>query len=702
MGLLFIFVLAISGDRVVEARFTERPPRIDGIIEEIWQVADSAYDFVQFSPYERETPTERTVVYVLQDRENLYFAFRCHAEKRRPIACLTADEDHIIVGLDPFDSRTTSYYFIVYASRIINDGWVLDDGRTIDDSWDGVWYRAVKLYDDRYDVELKIPFKSIRYKKGLDRWGLQLKRYSAGNRETDYWTDVLQVEEYMVSKYGKLTGVNPEVTGHYFELYPEGFVRYDTYEAGSDELRARLSLNLKWDLTPETSLSATAYPDFAQIESDPFILNLSRYPTYLAERRPFFVEGKEIFRMSDFGEDKGFFKALNMFYSRRIGKSIDGEVVPILGGLKLTNRSEDWNVGLLGALTDEYCQDDSVLEPRRSFGVLRVERELFENSDVGMFLSGTRVDGDDHNYALGFDGVYRRGVNQVILQAAASERGRKRGWAITSGYSGFLGGFLTMGSAEMVHDSFDVSDVGFIPWVGRRKFTLFSGPFTTYTRGFLKNLYLAPGFAALKEPGDKSWSTLGQLIFNPEFRNNWGLSLEGQAGRVYEVDRDYLHRSVDLSVWGTIAGQFVNFGGDYSYEYNYWRQFLAHQASGRFRVGVSVTPEVSLSLNSNVWAEWDTLSAIIGFTGVTTPRVDCRVNADMSLSLFNEFVLEIPEIHLEAAELTSSRFGLLFSWNFLPKSWLYVALNDYRDRWNGEFRLRNRIGAVKAKYLMYF
>ena len=215
-------------------------------------------------------------------------------------------------------------------------------------------------------------------------------------------------------------------------------------------------------------------------------------------------------------------------------------------------------------------------------------------------------------------------------------------------------------------------------------------------------MYVAPGVVVTREPGDKNWSTLGHLIFNPEFRNNWGLNLEAQAGRAHEEDADYFHRSVDLSVWGNIAGQFVNFGGEYGYEYNYWREFLAHQASGRFRVGVSVIPEISLSLHSNVWAEWDTLNAVIGFTGVTTPRIDCRVNADMSLTLFNEFVLQTPEMDFDATELTSSRFGLLFSWNFLPKSWLYVALNDYREREAGEFRLQNRIGAVKAKYLMYF
>ena len=110
-------------------------------------------------------------------------------------------------------------------------------------------------------------------------------------------------------------------------MYPEGYARLDRYwYDGSDsiELKPSMSLNLKWDITPQTTLNATVYPDYAQIESDPFSLNLGRYPTYFDERRPFFLEGKDVFRMSDFGEGKGFFNALEIFYSRKVGRSSFG------------------------------------------------------------------------------------------------------------------------------------------------------------------------------------------------------------------------------------------------------------------------------------------------------------------------------------------------------------------------------------------
>jgi len=703
MNLLFLIFLSINSNRVVEVRFTEKAPVIDGIIEDIWKTADSAYNFIQFDPYEKSIPTEKTVVYVLQDRENLYIAFQCYAEKHKPTAVLTADEDDIRIGIDPFGSKSTAYYFQVYASGIINDGWILDDGRNFDDSWDGVWFRAVKVYDDRFIVEVKIPFKSLRYKKGLDKWGITFARYIASNRETDCWNEFLQREGVLVSKYGKLKGIRPQATGYYFELYPEGFVRYDKIEKEKGKVKPSLSMNFKWDLTPQITLNATVYPDFAQIEADPFTLNLSRYPIYLDERRPFFLAGKDIFRMSDFGEHKGFFDPLNIFYSRRIGKSIDGQVTPIIGGLKLTSKAENWNLGVLGAYTDEYKDIDSLIEPRRLFVVLRSRRRAFENSHIGVLLSGTTVGRNEYNYALGLDGVYRKGMNQFILQTAASDKNGKMGWAVTSGYFGMIKKFLTIASAEVVQDSFDVSDIGYVPWAGRKKFVLLSGPYRNYPKGFLRELYISPGIVVIQEPGDSNCSKLGILEINPNFRNQFGFDLSFTAGPYYQADTNYFYKELNLSVWGKILGNHINFGGNYAYTYNYSRDFLAYRGSHWLSYRYSIIPKMSISLSSNLWVEWDTLNTIIAITPRLTPRINIRMNADMSLDIFNEFVFTTPGTNFSEGEWLTNRFGFLFSWNFRPKSWIYIAINDYRVRNDeGILQIENQIGAIKAKYLMYF
>jgi hypothetical protein len=690
-------------EKVLQVRTTDRAPAIDGFIEGLWDVADSAHSFLQHQPHNDRPPAERSVVYALQDDNNLYLAFRCYADTVKPVACLTSDEDWIAVGIDPFGSRNTAYYFIVYASGIRQDGWVLDDGRSRDDSWEGVWYRGVGLYDDRWEIELKIPFKSIRYKKGLTEWGIQFVRYSAENRETDFWTAVEELESDMVSRYGLLEGISPQAAGYYFELYPEAFLRYDQYRGEESDVEPRISLNFKWDMTPQTTLNAAVYPDFAQIESDPFTLNLSQYPTYFGERRPFFIEGADIFRMSNFGDDRGFFHPLNIFYSRRIGKLTDGEAVPIIGGLKLTSKSEDWNVGVLGAYTDEFIENDSLTEPDRGFGIVRLRRRQFENSELGILFSGTMADEDDYNYALGLDGVVRGGLNQFILQGAASDRSGKQGWGLTSGYWALMGDFILMGAAEVVDDSFDVSDIGFTPWAGRKTITLGGGPFKTYKEGLVRNIYYGASIFGIQEPGQDEWSAIGSVEFNPNFRNNWGLNLSLSGGRAHEADTSYFNRSVNLSGWGSVARQFFNYGASYSHTYNYRRGFLADQASGWCRIGYGIIPQVSTSLQSNMWAEWDPDHSLLAVTTLLRPRIDCRFSSEMNASIFNEFVFGTQETDFDKTRLTSNRVGFLFAWNFSPKSWLYVAFNDQRQLDDtGHLELSSSVGAVKAKYLIYF
>jgi len=702
MNLLLIFFV-FNTVKSLEVRYTETSPEIDGVIEDVWKNADSTSNFIQVEPYEGERPSERTVVYALQDDENLYIAFRCYADSIKPIACYTGNEDHIKIAIDPFGSKTTAYYFIVHGSNIKNEGWLVDDGRREDESWDGVWYRNIKFFDDRYEVEVKIPFKSIRYKKGLEEWGIQLKRYIGGNRESNYWTEVTILAMDMVSKFGKLSGIKPHAKGYYFELYPEGFIRYDRYRGEEGEFKPSLSLNFKWDLTSQSTLNATVNPDYAQIEADPFELNLDQYPIYLEEKRPFFLEGKDIFRMSDFGEGKGFYSPFNLFYSRKIGKSIDGNPIPIIGGLKITHKTEKWNTGALGAYTDDYAEGDSLIEPDRGFAALRTKYKILDNSDIGMLFSGSMTNGDNYNYAIGFDGVYRKGISQLIVQGALSDNDGKRGWAASSCYFGWIKNLMSIISAEVVDDSFDVSEMGYVPWSGRKRLLIVSGPFKIYKKGFTRNIYWGPEFIATKEPGSDEWSFLGGIMINPNFRNNWGFNLELNAGKYHEVDTNYLYRSINLSVWGNGPNYHINFGFWYGYSYNYYREYLAYHGSNWLSGSYTIIPQLSLSMDSNFWVEWDPDNTIVSITPGVTPRLNFFINADMKMSLFNEFVMEIPGTRIGDTELLTNRLGFLFSWNFRPKSWLYIALNDYRVQDDeSNLQLENQIGAIKAKYLFYF
>lgn len=707
----------------LELRTTEAAPKIDGAIEDIWLAADSAYGFVQHAPYEGAEPAESTVVYLLQDKDNLYAAFRLHSEKAPPVASYTKDEDYVILFLDPLGSKTTGYFFQVFGSGLFYDGLILDDGQVWDGSWEGVWKTAVSLYPNRMEVEMKIPFKSIRYRKGLTEWGVQFQRHHARNWEEDHWVPVTQREPNLVSRWGTLSGVRPEAEGYYFELFPEGFVRYEKFHDEEASAKPRASLSLKWDLTPQTTLNATAYPDFAQIESDPYSLNLSRYPTYLQEQRPFFVDGSEVFRFSTINESS--FQPLNIFYSRMIGRSVNGEAVPIMGGAKLTHKSRDWNLGLLAAYTDEF--DDSVhiggykyqvFEPRHSFGAARASRRFMGNSQIGLLASGTRQSSDTFNLAGGLDFVYRRGSNQFLVQGAMSDRNRKQGWAFSSGFRGFTGPLLSMVLAEAIDDSFDVSDIGFVPWMGRRRASAMTGPFWTFRSGPVRNLYLAAGVNAVREPGVDRWSKYGFLVNNVNFRGNRGTNLEIVYGEntgfdPYRMDTfDLVYRSASFNAWGQLWGNIYNVSLNYEHGYNYQRGYAAYQGSNYIQYNYSIVSPLSVGANGNLWIEWSQNNHVIGMVPRLRPSFLWRITSKMTLNCFNEMVMATPGTELGRTTLSSNRLGALFSWNFRPKSWLYVALNDYsgqEPRFDDNMMLSDyvmrpqyAIAAVKVRYLIYF
>ncbi|UCF70525.1 MAG: hypothetical protein JSW49_10060 [candidate division WOR-3 bacterium] len=708
----FMLSFFLLTEKSIELRHTTEPPHIDGSIEDIWYQADSAYDFIQYQPNDRVPTTEPTVAYFLADDENLYVAMRCYTPGREPVASFKGFEDHVWLYLDTFNSKSMAYMFAVCLSGHYDDGLLLEDGRVQDVSWDYVWFFDAKKYAERYEIEIKIPFKSIRYKGGLDEWGLQIRRWHIKDYAVSHWTEVLQQDGMQVSDFGTLRNVHPKSKGYYVELYPEGFFRYDR-RGDTTDYKPSFSFNFKWDPSSQMTINATVNPDFAQIESDPYSFNLSRYPVRLEEHRPFFVEGLDVFRMSSLG--LGFFNPLDIFYSRTVGAPLPAPWVgslPILGGIKLINKSSDWNFGALGAYTSEFndtINGDTLNLPNRGFAVARINRALLENSDIGLMFSGTGTSSDDYNLALGFDAAYRTGPSQFILQSAISDKNAKRGYAVSSGGVYRSSNFIAVGRFVSVDDSFDVGDMGYVPWQGVTDIYFAAGPARYPQTGPILRFYLEPGFVLTKYPESDQWSKFLCLFVEPRFRNLWGFNIYAQAGDMYEADTNYLYRSIETSIWSGLR-EYMNlhFGFIYSHRYNYYRSLLygekwiANQLWLWHWMSFVPISQLSLITYGDFVMEWDPQGQLHAITPIWTPRIEYQINADMDISLYSEFVFHTEEGKLSTAEVVSNRIGLLFSWNFLPKSWLFVAFNNLRQDEGSGLQLAERIAAIKVKYLIYF
>jgi hypothetical protein len=698
-----ILVLAVAAVTIsVEARRAEVTPRIDGRIEETWFAADTFNRFIQSQPQEGAEPTESTEVYVLQDDGNLYVAVRGWARKAPPVGQLYGMEDEITLLIDPMDSKSMAYFFKLYGSGLLRSGLVLDNGASQDWSWEGVWYGAVRLYPDRLEAEFAVPFKSIRYNAEATAWGFDVERFICRERERGHIIAVREEEGGLqVSNFARLEGIAPRVQGHHFELFPEGYVRYDQDQPDEfGRVKPSASLNLKWDPSPRTTLNGTVLPDFAQIESDPYSFNISRYPVFLGEQRPFFVEGSELFRLSGLGD--GPFSPLRLFYSRRIGRPVAGEPVPIIAGLKLTTRSRGQGFGALGAYTDEVGDGaGGVLEPGRGFAVLSGRTGLPDNTSLGLQFAGTAAGSEDYNYALGSDWGFQAGAHRAAIQAAFSDRTGTPGWALNSGYAGQSGSIYSYGNLQVISDSFSVEDIGYVPWAGQKQLSVGAGPVVRGRGRYFRRFTFVPGAYASEQPGSDEMS-LGVTTYSGIGFRDWGLEFDAGAGKINEADTGFLGRNASLSYWGNSLQHNLNAGVNGGYGWNYSRGWLAANYSDWATFTYYLFGRIALMLSGNNWWECDPEGRVAGVTSVLRPKADFRINATIAFNVYSELVFQTPGTEFDSTRFAGNRVGFLFSWNFRPKSWLYVALNDLAaDRGEG-LELASRVAAVKLRYLFQF
>ncbi|MEO0108859.1 MAG: DUF5916 domain-containing protein, partial [candidate division WOR-3 bacterium] len=555
---------------VIHACLAPFPPRIDGHLDSVWSLGDSAKNFRQRCPDDGEPASDSTTVYLLYDKENLYVAFKCYAAPDRlHLEVAPRDNrtgDNVGLLLDTFDDKTNGYYLCVSPANVQYDTRVSENGASWDKSWDGVWYSAARVTDYGYCVELRIPFKTIRYHPERSVWGINFDRYMPSRDEQSDWC-LNRNRRFRVSNAGRLVGIEPGRPGVNLELYPVGLARYSSET--SNRLTADAGLDLAWFPGTTTSLLLTANPDFAQVEADPTQISLGRYELWLDERRPFFVEGTEIFTLGASGT--------NIFYSRRIGKPLpSGNAAPILAGLKFLTKFGRFETGLLTAAVREtaYGSYDTMIMPDSSrpfvprdtsdlslYSVLRLKRGLLRNSDLGVMLV-SKENRLGHNRALGLDFAWRQGNLDVSGDIALAEYRKERltrrapAGQVSVNWQGqvFGGG----ASYSNIPRDFDVRDIGYEP----RKVELgsVSGHALIRGKGTLRSLQPILGLSRGRDNDDttgRCYSTTGSTTLSSQFANNWYLWSYGSltdAWVVAEVGVDGSTLSGGRAVTGVASG----------------------------------------------------------------------------------------------------------------------------------------------------
>lgn len=365
--------------------------QIDGAMDEpAWQQADSTSRFFMVLPMDTSLADLHTMVKMTYDGRNLYLLAVCYNGGPGPymVESLRRDfnfgkNDNFLLFMDPFDDKTNGFSFGANAAGAQWDGTMYEGGK-VDLSWDNKWESAVRNYPDKWVFEAAIPFKSIRYKKGITEWGINFSRNDLKSREKSSWAPVpRQFPTASLAYTGTLVWdkAPPEadmnisvipylLTGlskNYENKTPSAFQK----QAGVDA-KIAISSSLNLDLTVN--------PDFSQVDIDRQVTNLDRYELFFPERRQFFLENGDQF--SNFG-----YASLRPFFSRRIGLNTH-----IDAGARLSGKlDKNWRIGVMDIQTRA---DKTASLPAQNFAVVALQRKVFARSNIGFMF----IDKESVNY----------------------------------------------------------------------------------------------------------------------------------------------------------------------------------------------------------------------------------------------------------------------------------------------------------------
>ncbi len=389
-----------SSENYVDIPRLTKIPEIDGVLDNpIWEKeALKITNFHQLSPKEMADPSEKTVAYIGYDEKNLYIAFHCYDSEPKNIRASVAnrdssiEDDWVIVFLDTFNEKRRAFGFLLNPFGIQMDCIRIEEGgnENMDFSWDTVFLSEGKIDDQGYVVEVAIPFKSIRFPGTEDQiWGLTLGRNIPRKGEILLWPEFSREISGLISQSREIRIQGHIEKGKNFEVMPV----VTSLKTRDSKIDPEAGVNLKWGISSDLTLDVTVNPDYSHIEADaPQIEANQRFALYYPEKRPFFLEGMEIFR----------FPEINLVYTRRI-------IDPAVGG-KATGKVGRFTYGLLTAYdlnpTEslwDVSENGDVRDENALFNIFRIKADVAAGSYLGFCLTDKGINGS-FNRVAGVDG----------------------------------------------------------------------------------------------------------------------------------------------------------------------------------------------------------------------------------------------------------------------------------------------------------
>ena len=425
-------------------------PTINGVLEdEAWSLVEWAGDYIEWQPDENTPPSHQTKFKILYDSKNLYIGVRCYDDEPDKIVKRLSrrdgfDGDWVEFNIDSYFDKRTAFSFTITAAGVKGDEFISNNGNNWDSSWNPIWYAKSHVDDEGWTAELRIPLSQLKFGSAEEQvWGFQSTRRFFRDEERSLWQRKPVDQPGWVSEFGELHGLKNIEPQKQLEIQPYTVTNTETYEAEENnpfrdgsENNLTVGLDAKIGITNDLTLDLTVNPDFGQVDADPSAIALDGFQIFFQERRPFFVENKNIFDFSVSQSQAGnTFGSDNIFYSRRIGRSpqgypntSDGEFVnqpdntPIIGAAKFSGKTKDgWAIGVLESVTAQRTATilngngdtrKEMVEPLTNYFVGRLQKDFNErNSYIGGIFTATNRENLPEQLNFLHDAAYTGGLD---------------------------------------------------------------------------------------------------------------------------------------------------------------------------------------------------------------------------------------------------------------------------------------------------
>ncbi|WP_296384818.1 DUF5916 domain-containing protein [Winogradskyella sp.] len=589
--------------RSLTIKRTSDAPKIDGVLDDkVWGNAEIATDFISFRPEIGETvqPKERTEVKMTYDDEAIYVAAYLYDDPSKIMKQLTSRDnfgqnDFFAVILNPNNDAQNDTQFFVFSSGQQADA-IANPSIGEDFGWNAVWQSAVTIVDDGWIVEIKIPYRTLRFADQEEpTWGLQFHRHYRRDRSQFTWNTIDPTKGNIGLYHGELVGLKDIKPPVRLNLYPFATGIANSFD-GDTETDLTFGMDVKYGLTDNFTLDATLVPDFSQAGFDNVTLNLGPFEQTFSEQRQFFTEGVDLFSKGD------------LFFSRRIGNrpsgilSLDDDEeadvpneVKVLNAIKVSGRTKNGlGIGIFNAITEKtfatiikseeifdennvvtdtiITKRKAVVEPFTNYNILVVDQQFNGNSSVSLINTNVLREGefrDANATALVANLQNKRNTYRINAQAKMSNVN----YQLDDNQTGFSsrvfvgkthGNWRYSADHSYADTKFNINDLGLNR---RNNFNNFGADVSYRTfepKGNLNNYRIGAyiNYRNLANPGTFTGTNFG-ANYNAQTKklNHYGFRLNIEPGKQYDYfesrdGRSFIYKNV------------VSFGGRYSSNYN--------------------------------------------------------------------------------------------------------------------------------------